>query len=112
MGTCLGHKLLHYVIAKNYSIFHPVSNETHMNRPINLTNVDSRFFKSFPDDLLEYAKTKPSLHFNHDHCVDDLTYEEAPILKDFYTRTAYADNGEGHTFVSNAESKLYPIYSN
>jgi len=111
-GTCLGMEVLSVILSKplNTSILTIFDSEDNASELILTSKANgSRFFNSFPPEVLQNLQTQPLAMENHAFGLSYETYTANSGLQEFFAVTSLSLDRQGAPYVSTIEARSYPV---
>lgn len=110
-GTCLGFELLCQLVANDKHVMSSVDG-VDFSVPLNFSEgyKSSRLFRSAPDEIITYLKTKDVTYNHHHYGLTTETYSRDKNLNKFYSCLSTNRGKKGKQFVSTIEAYNYPIF--
>ena len=75
------------------------------------TETESRMFKNAPEKIMKILSEQNVTMNNHHYGIFTSTFEDTPMLSDFYNNLSTNKDRQGTEFISTVEAFKYPIYA-
>lgn len=111
-GTCLGFEELSVLETGEGDVISLDVVAENLALPLRFTRDArrSRFFQSFPRNLVRALRTQGLTFNSHEHGLLVSEYQENPALNTFFKMLSYNQTPTGQFFVSTMEARDYPFY--
>jgi gamma-glutamyl hydrolase len=110
-GVCLGYELILMGVSNYDQTLNNFTDSENHSENLKLLNLDqSKIFKEFTPEELQYIESNKPFFFNHEHGITPERFQTFPALNDFFTITSTSTTKNGTVFVGSVEAKNYPIY--
>ncbi|KAM9970151.1 hypothetical protein ACTFIR_001996 [Dictyostelium discoideum] len=111
-GTCLGLEEIVSLQAESFDVLTDFNAENY-SIPLNFSSIafESKIMKNCPTNIINSLANDPITMNNHHFGVSPNTFNNNPLLNQFFNVLATNNDKSGNEFISLIESKDYPIYA-